>query len=145
MRSVLRARAVALVAAIAALAVPTVAAAGPVAPVANGNYCMNCTAKLAPGSFHIAKSGKAIDHWVYYNKCAPVPVLDAPQIAIRHGQFSFHGTLTAVTHKKLSYTLTGHFVSAHLVTGSVNATGGGKSCTAVKFKAKFTQTGPFQF
>jgi hypothetical protein len=138
-------RAVVLAAGVAALAIPGAALAVSAAPVANGTYCINCTEKMSPGSFHIAKNGKTIDHWVYYNKCAPVPVLNPPAIAIKSGQFSFHGTLTSVIKKKLSFTLTGHFVSAHVVRGTANATGGGKSCKAVTFTAKFTRTGPFQF
>lgn len=131
-------------AAVAALAVPAVAAAGSARPIANGNYCMNCTAKMAPGDFHVAKNGKAIDGWSYFNKCARVPVAHPPKIAIRRGKFSFKGTLRDVTKAKIHFMFKGHFVNRRLAVGVVNATGGGKSCKAVSFKAKFQRTGPFQ-
>jgi hypothetical protein len=137
-------RAVALAAAVTAIAVPAVAASGSAKPVPNGNYCMNCTKKLAPGDFHVSKNGKSIDAWSYFNKCAPVPVAHPPKIAIKAGKFSFSGTLMEVTKTKLHYTLKGHFVTPHLAKGTVNATGGGKTCKAVSFKAKFVRTGPFQ-
>lgn len=136
---------VALVAITAAvLALPAVAHGGTANPVKNGNYCMNCTKKLAPGDFHVAKNGRSIDAWSYYNKCAPVPVASPPKIAIKNGHFSFSGTLTDVTKKKIHFVLKGSFVTSHLATGMAQATGGGKTCKAVAFKAKFTRTGPFQ-
>jgi hypothetical protein len=68
-----------------------------------------------------------------------------PKIAIKNGSFSFTGTLVDVTKRKLTFTFEGSFVSGHLATGVVNATGGGTTCTATPFKAKFTRTGPFTF
>jgi hypothetical protein len=133
-----------LSAVVAAVAVPAVAATKFAKPVPNGNYCMNCTPKLDPGDFHISGSGKWIDAWSYFNNCAPVPVAKPPKIAIKGGKFSFSGTLTEVTKTKLHYTLKGHFVTPHLAKGTVNATGGGKTCKAVSFRAKFVRTGPFQ-
>jgi hypothetical protein len=143
MRATLRAGAVAV--GIAAIALPGVALAGAAKPVANGNYCMNCTKKLAPGDFHVAKDGKSIDNWTYYNDCAPVPVRNPPKIAIKNGSFSFKGKLPLVTGKKVMFTIKGHFVSSKQANGLVNASGGGKSCNAVPFKAKYTRTGAFTF
>jgi hypothetical protein len=138
-------RAAALAGGVAALALPAAAMAGSAQPVADGNYCMNCTAKVLPGTFHVSKDGKSIDGFTYYDKCAPVPVPKMPKIAIHDGKFSFTGTLVDVTKRKLEFTVKGSFVSSHLATGVVNATGGGKSCKATSFKAKFTRTGPFTF
>jgi hypothetical protein len=136
------------VGAAALLAVPAVTlAAGshPAKPVPNGNYCINCTAKKAPGSFHVSSDGKSIDHWVYYNNCARVPIPKAPAMPISKDEtFHFKGTVKDVTGTKLQFLVKGHFVTSHLIEGVINATGGGRTCKAVSYKAKFTQTGPFQ-
>lgn len=137
-------RVAALLPGIAALAIPASASGGSARPIPNGNYCINCTAKTAPGGFHISRDGKFIDAWDYFDKCAPVPVAKPPKIRVSNGKFSFSGTLKDVTKKRLHYTLKGRFVTARLATGVVDATGGGKSCKAVSFKAKFTRTGSFQ-
>ncbi len=49
-----------------------------------------------------------------------------------------------MTGKKYQFLVKGHFVTSHLIQGVINATGGGRTCKAVSYKAKFTQTGPFQ-
>jgi hypothetical protein len=134
---------VALIAAVA-LAVPVAALARNAAPVKNGNYCINCTKKKLPGEFHVSKTGRRIDNWEYYNDCARVPVIKHPAIAIRKGAFKYSGTLTDVTRARIHFTLKGHFVSPREAVGVVNATGGGRTCKATTFKAKFTRTGSFQ-
>lgn len=139
-------RALCIVAALTALTATgsVTAFAGTAKPVKNGNYCINCTTKLSAGSFHVGTNGKRIDHWIYYNKCNPVPVAKVPPIPITNGSFSYKGTLTNVAKKQITFTISGTFSSAHLITGTIRGTGGGKTCAAVPMKAKFTGTGSFQ-
>ena len=120
------------------------ALAGTAKPVNNGNYCINCTAKQGAGSFHVGTNGKRIDHWIYYNKCNPVPIAKVPSIPITNGSFSYKGTLTNLARKKITFTIVGKFATSKLITGTIRGTGGGKTCAAVPMKAKFTRTGPFQ-
>jgi len=137
------------IASAALLVVPAVTVAAtskPAKPVHNGNYCINCTAKKSPGSFHVSTDGKSIDNWAYYNNCARVPVAKMPSMPIsKQGTFHFRGTLKDVTGARLQFAVNGHFVTSHLIQGTINATGGGRTCKAVSYKAKFTKTGPFQF
>ena len=130
------------------LVLPGLALAGstrPSKPVSNGNYCGNCTAKDSPLIMHVSTKGTSIDGWSYYNNCERLPVKKHPVIPIsKAGTFSWAGALKDVTGAKLQFVLKGRFVSAHLIAGIVNATGDGRNCSSVQYKAKFTRTGPFQ-
>ena len=90
-------------------------------------------------TFETDKTGTHVKFFSYFNACAPVPVLNMPAIAIKHGSFSYTGTVTDVTKKKLKVKITGRFVKATVVKGTVNfSQASGKSCPTASYTAKRT-------
>jgi hypothetical protein len=77
-------------------------------------------------------------------RCAGVPAIGFPKTPILNGAFTRTATIKNVLGKKITYTLNGRFVGPKLATGSINATGAGKTCKAVSFKARFSGTGAAQ-
>jgi hypothetical protein len=128
----------------AVLLVPALGSASTVKPVKYSTFCINCTPKMEPGNFHVSKSGLTIDSLTYFNNCAGVPAIGFPKTPILNGAFTRTATIKNVLGKKITYTLNGRFVGPKLATGSINATGAGKTCKAVSFKARFSGTGAAQ-
>ena len=122
------------------LAVPASGLASLV-PIKNGNFCVNCTKGNSPGSVHVSKTGGMIDKLVYYNNCARVPVATMPKIPITDGAFELSATVRNVIGQKITYSIKGRFTTPKLAVGTINATGGGRACKAVSFKAKYVNTG----
>ncbi|MEA2387119.1 MAG: hypothetical protein QOJ22_1293 [Thermoleophilaceae bacterium] len=131
---------VVVLAALVLLAVPATGLASPT-PTKNANFCVNCTKANHPGSFHVSSNGGMIDKLVYYNNCARVPATTIPKIPISDGAFELSATVKDVTGAKITYSIKGRFTTPKLVSGTINATGGGHTCKAVPFTAKYVSTG----
>ena len=110
-------------------------------PSKNANFCVNCTKANHPGTFHVSSNGGMIDKLTYYNNCARVPATTIPKIPISNGAFELSTTVKDVMGQKITYSVKGRFTSPKLVIGTINATGGGHTCKAVPFTAKYVNTG----
>ena len=72
----------------------------------------------------------------YYNNCSQVPVVYSFK-AKKNGSFEFNGTKTNVLDEKIKVAISGKFVSADKVKGTVKYTAKGCSARAKKFVAVF--------
>ena len=117
-----------------ALAIPALAAS----PAKNSEFQAKGPHNQITPTFETDKTGKHVVNFSFFNDCAPVPILNMPKIAVKAGRFSYSGTVTDVTHKKIKVKFKGHFTTAKVAKGTVNFSRSGKACPTTSYTAKRT-------
>ena len=111
-------RAVLLGLAVAALVIPAAALAA--TPKAGGSYgdCTGNTCKVS--QIKVSANGSKVVVFQAYTKCNPVPIVTFPALRITPaGTFSFSGRVKDVLQHSIKAEISGKFVSASVVRGTL--------------------------